>query len=131
MQDGFEANVEYFKLGFLDKNAVAMGRQFRELLPLLWLKAGAKGKRPQIAADETIPRMLVLPENGFAVLTDCGWFDEFKEAVEEAGDAIKMVFIVTDSENGFLEMTNELPGTAAYQLYRDFLDNFRINFDRQ
>ena len=31
MSDGFKSNVEYFKLGFLDKNAVSLGRQFKEL----------------------------------------------------------------------------------------------------
>lgn len=43
MADGFKANAAFFKLGFLDKNAVALGRQFKELLPVLWLKAGAHG----------------------------------------------------------------------------------------
>ena len=41
MQDGFKANAKFFKLGFLDKNSVAAYRQFRELLPLFWMKAGA------------------------------------------------------------------------------------------
>ena len=45
MSDGFAANAEYFKLGFLDKSSVALGQQFREILPMLWLKAGAVGKR--------------------------------------------------------------------------------------
>lgn len=130
MQDGFAANVEYFKLGFLDKNAIAMGRQFREILPLLWLKAGAKGKRPQIAEDEDMPSMLVLPENGFAVLTEEGRFNDFRSEVEKTRGTVSMAFIVTDSENGFIEMNNELQGMEVYQLYRDYLDNFRINLDR-
>ena len=33
MADGFKANAAYFKLGFLDKTAVKIGRQFREMLP--------------------------------------------------------------------------------------------------
>lgn len=41
MADGFKANAAFFKLGFLDKNAVALGRQFKEMLPTLWMKAGA------------------------------------------------------------------------------------------
>ncbi|MBQ3703831.1 MAG: hypothetical protein II885_13910 [Oscillospiraceae bacterium] len=41
MADGFKANAAFFKLGFLDKNAVALGRQFKERLPTLWMKAGA------------------------------------------------------------------------------------------
>ena len=40
MADGFKTNCAYFKLGFLDKTAVKIGRQFREILPMLWMKAG-------------------------------------------------------------------------------------------
>lgn len=130
MAEGFEANVEFFKLGFLDKNAIAMGRQFREILPLLWLKAGAKGKRPTLENDD-IPPMLILPENGLAILTDEAWFDDFSTQVKDLKGKIDTAFIVTDSEPAFLEMTNQLQGIKAYQLYRDYLDNFRINLNRQ
>ena len=34
MADGFKANAAFFKLGFLDKDFVALGRQFKELLPM-------------------------------------------------------------------------------------------------
>lgn len=130
MQEGFEANVEFFKLGFLDKNAIAMGRQFREILPLLWLKAGAKGRRPELEGDD-VPPMLLLPENGLAVLADEAWFDDFAQEVGSVKEQISAVFIVTDSEPAFLEMSNQLQGIKAYQLYRDYLDNFRINLNRQ
>lgn len=130
MQEGFAANVEFFKLGFLDKNAIAMGRQFREILPLLWLKAGAKGKRPTLEGED-VPPMLLLPENGLAVLADEAWFDDFAQEVGSVKEQIDAAFIVTDSEPAFLEMSNQLPGIKAYQLYRDYLDNFRINLNRQ
>ncbi len=48
MADGFPANLAYFKLEFLDKDRVALKRAFREILPLLWLKAGAIGPRPEL-----------------------------------------------------------------------------------
>jgi adenine-specific DNA-methyltransferase len=41
MADGFKANAAFFKMSFLDKTSVALGRQFRELLPVLWMKGGA------------------------------------------------------------------------------------------
>ena len=53
MVDGFKANAAFFKLGFLDKNAVALGRQFKEMLPTLWMKAGAHGPCPTIKARRT------------------------------------------------------------------------------
>ena len=40
MSEGFKANAAFFKLGFLDKASVRVGRQFREMLPTLWMKAG-------------------------------------------------------------------------------------------
>lgn len=48
MKDGFPANCIFFKLDFLNKTQVALGRQFRELLPILWMKAGAIGTCPQL-----------------------------------------------------------------------------------
>lgn len=42
MADGFKANAAFFKLSFLDSTAVSLGMRFSEMLPTLWLKAGAK-----------------------------------------------------------------------------------------
>lgn len=125
MADGFAANAAFFKLGFLDKTAVALGRQFKELLPVLWLKAGAHGPCPTLNT-ETPPAMLVLPENHFAVLTDEAQFETFAARVN--GDTrIETIYIVTDSEPGYREMISGLKAEDTYQLYRDYLDNFRIN----
>lgn len=81
MADGFKANAAFFKLGFLDKNAVALGRQFKEMLPTLWMKAGAHGACP--ALGETVPEMLILPENRMAVLVDERAYIAFSEKLDE------------------------------------------------
>ena len=128
MADGFKANAAYFKLGFLDKDAVALGRQFREMLPTLWMKTGAIGACPTIV-DET-PDMLILPENRFGVLVDEKQYMEFAEKLEEHPE-IDTVFIVTDSESGYRDMVSGLNVKESYQLYRDYLDNFRINSVRR
>lgn len=125
MKDGFEANCIFFKLGFLDKTQVALGRQFRELLPLLWMKAGSIGPCP-IPESDDIPQMMVLPENGFAVLTDEKAFSQFVEQVNSK-DGIRMVYLVVDSDSLYREMTHSFPRRQTCQLYRDYLDNFRIN----
>ncbi len=129
MKDGFEANCIFFKLGFLDKTQVALGRQFRELIPLLWMKAGSYGPCPQLETDE-IPDMMVLPDNRFAVLTDEKRFGEFVEKVESA-DNIQMVYLVVDSDSMYREMAHYFPRRDTCQLYRDYLDNFRINQPRK
>lgn len=128
MADGFKANAAFFKLGFLDKNAVALGRQFKEMLPTLWMKAGAHGACPDIG--ETVPEMLILPENRMAVLVDERAYMAFSEKLDEHPE-IETVFIVTDSESGYRDMISGLDVKASYQLYRDYLDNFRINAVRR
>ena len=128
MADGFKANAAYFKLGFLDKNAVALGRQFKEMLPTLWMKAGAHGACPTIG-DEQLD-MLILPENKFAVLVDEKEYMAFAEKLDEHPE-IETVFIITDSESGYRDMIAGLDVKESYQLYRDYLDNFRINAARR
>lgn len=127
MADGFKANAAFFKLGFLDKTSVALGRQFKEMLPTLWMKAGAIGKCPTIS--ENIPDMLILPENMFAVLIDEMSYMTFEKQIAEHPE-IKTIYIVTDSEPGYREMIAAFEGKNTYQLYRDYLDNFRINTGR-
>jgi len=128
MADGFKANAAFFKLGFLDKNAVALGRQFRELLPVLWMKAGAIGPCPTI--EENNLDMLVLPENKFAVLCKESEFLTFVEELDKYPE-IKTVYIVTDSERAYRDMIAFMEDKDTYQLYRDYLDNFRINTVRR
>lgn len=127
MADGFKANAAFFKLGFLDKTSVALGRQFKEMLPTLWMKAGAIGKCPTISED--IPDMLILPENKFAVLIDEMSYMTFEKQIAEHPE-IETIYIVTDSEPGYREMIAAFDGKNTYQLYRDYLDNFRINTGR-
>jgi len=127
IEDGLSANAVYFKLGFLDRTAVALGMQFKEMLPVLWMKAGSIGKPPEI--NETLPDMLILPKNRFAVLINENAFASFEKAVNDSSD-IQTVFIVTDYEVNYRAMIKNLNVETSYQLYRDYLDNFRINHGR-
>lgn len=128
MSDGFKANAAFFKLNFLDKTSIALGRQFKELLPVLWMKGNAVGKCP-VLEDEELPNMLVLPENKMAVLIDEIFYPEFEQRLVQSPE-IQTVFIVTDSEVAYREMIRAYEGKDCYQLYRDYLDNFRINTGR-
>jgi len=127
MADGFKANATFFKLSFLDKTEVALGRQFKAMIPTLWMKAGAYGACPVI--DDDHPKMLLLPENKFAVLVDEKAFPEFEAQIAEHPE-IETVYFVTDSEAGYREMIAGFEDKTTYQLYRDYLDNFRINTGR-
>ncbi len=128
MSDGFKANAVFFKLSFLDKTSVALGKQFAELLPVLWMKGGAIGRCPALNTEE-LPPMLLMPENQMAVLIDETYYSEFDDEIRKHLE-IQTVFIVTDSETAYREMIRNYDGKDCYQLYRDYLDNFRINTGR-
>lgn len=128
MADGFKANAAFFKLGFLDPTAVSLGMRFSEMLPTLWLKTGAKGKCPELSGEQ-IPDMLILPENQFAVLINENTFADFAEKLAEHPE-IQTVFLATDYEVNYQSMVKNLNVTEAYQLYRDYLDHFRVNRGR-
>lgn len=123
MSDGFKANAAFFKLGFLDKRSVARGRQLQELLPLLWMKAGAVGKCPKKMTGD----YAFMPENRMAILTDERFFPRFKKELAEHQE-IEVVYLITDSQSAYLAMVEELKDVKTYQLYRDYLENFRINY---
>ena len=127
MSGGFKANAAFFKLGFLDKTAVALGSQLAELIPVLWLKAGAHGPCPELKdADAT---MMIQPENKFAILIDEKQFSVFEEEMQKYPE-IQTIYFVTDSDPGYREMIKGYADKDTYQLYRDYLDNFRINTRR-
>ena len=134
MSDGFDANCIFFRLNFLDKDNVALGRQFRELLPLLWMKSGAIGTCPTLEG-ESVPDMLVLPNNEFAVLNNAKVFAQFIEQIQE-NESIRDIYLIVDSASMYREMAKMLTTAMSernlrtYQLYRDYLDNFRINIPR-
>lgn len=125
MAHGLKANAIFFKLHFLDKTSVALGRQFRALLPLLWMKSGAFGKCPELSYNE-LPTMMILPDNKFAVLLDEISYQHFDREISNHPE-IETIFIVTDSETDYRKIIRYYDDKQCFQLYRDYLDNFRIN----
>lgn len=126
MSDGFEANAAFYKLTFLDKEAVSLGTQLDKLLSILWMKAGAHGICPTHVEGE----YAVFPENRMAILIDEYGFDELKEELEQHPE-IETVYIIDDSEDNYRALAAQLSVKNTYQLYRDYLDNFKINIERR
>ena len=122
MSDGFQSNAIFFKLGFVNPTAVSLGRAFKDILPILWMKAGAVGRCPVSAGDKD---MLVLPENKMAILKNEAAFAAFKDQVK-ARTEIRTVYLVTDFEPAYKSMAKAFHGCKTYQIYRDYLDNFRL-----
>ena len=125
--EGLKANAAFFKLGFLDKNSVALGRQLKELIPILWMKAGSYGECPELMEDNK--NMAIFPENHFAILINERHFTEFEMIVNQHSE-IDTLFFVTDSDAGYREMISDYQNITTIQLYKDYLDNFRINAGR-
>lgn len=121
---GFAANLEYFRLDFLDPPEIQMGRQFAAILPLLWMMAGARGRRP--AAPDPHAPWLVPAGCPFAVLIQETRFKDFARHVDERPD-ITHVFVVTNSQETLYKMRLEWPVFRVVQLYKDYLEKFRIN----
>ena len=122
--DGFDENVEFFKLIYLDRDNVRQGQEFSAIEPLLWLHAGGVGQRAQ--SDPT-SSFSIAKESNYAVLFQRSAYANFLRALK-ASDRIEHVFLVTDSEDAYRQMRQRLPdGVEASMLYRDYLTNFRIN----
>ncbi len=128
MKDGFEESLEYFNLGFLDSHGVAKGDSFEAILPILWLMAGAQGERETARG---YGKWFLPKHSPYAVLIDEDHFDDFKRELKKRPD-ITHVFLVTDSDESYREMVAELPGSPQTRmLYKSYLENFKINIERQ
>ncbi len=63
--DGFEENVEFYRLDYLDPDKVELGQAFEAIHPALWLIAGGKAPRPD-DVDTTKP-FYVAEGAGYAI----------------------------------------------------------------
>lgn len=125
LAEGFETNAIFFELGFLDKTSIALGKQLDNLLSVLWMKAGAYGECPS-SENLDVTKYMIYPRNRMAILGNEAFFEEFQRELEKYPE-VETVYIVTDYEAGYRTMKDNLHGKHTYQLYRDYLDNFRIN----
>jgi adenine-specific DNA-methyltransferase len=134
ISSGFPSNVAYFKLDFLQHERVSLRRAFREILPLLWLKAGATGPRPDLARSEPEPMLFAPESSNFVVLLDETRMSRLLKILESRR-TLSHVFIVTDADDSFKVMEKDVrrvaglnnPGLQVVHLYRDYLSNFMIN----
>jgi adenine-specific DNA-methyltransferase len=122
--DGFKENIEYFHLDFLNPSDVERGDAFEGILPILWMIAGCIGEREDRRGSTPF---YIAKHSPFAVLVRESHFAEFSEKLAERPD-IAHAFLVTDSEENFALMRRELSNSInCYQLYKSYLENFRLN----
>ncbi|HKO99502.1 MAG TPA: site-specific DNA-methyltransferase [Pyrinomonadaceae bacterium] len=130
LSKGFEENIEYLTLDFLDPAEVAYGDKFEAIIPILWLMAGGSGELQTGRGSRGAGQWFIPSESPYAVLIQENYLTEFVRKLRERPD-ITHVFLVTDSEEAYREMIAELPGSPKTKmLYKSYLENFRINTER-
>lgn len=119
MADGFEENAEFFTLTYETPVSVNHNLAFARIAPLLWLRAGSRGRR----IDK-------LPDAGWEVVDAYGLMVDVDSATPfiKAADRAKnlhVAFIVTDDDRRFQAIARRLPdGVEPVRLYESYLTNF-------
>jgi adenine-specific DNA-methyltransferase len=122
--DGLAQNVEFFTLTYEAPLRVASDRDFERIAPLLWLRAGSRGRRiGDLSKGWDVAE-------AYGVLSDLDHVDPFTQAVKEQVD-LSIAFIVTDEDRLFESVVRELPDhVEPVRLYEAYLRNFEIESGR-
>jgi adenine-specific DNA-methyltransferase len=124
MAEGFEENVEFLTLTYEAPLSVASNREFAKVAPLLWLRAGARGRR-----IDNISRGWDVADT-YGVLADLDYTDKFRKAVA-ANEKVRVAYVVTDEDRLFESVAKELPlHVEPVRLYEAYLRNFEIESGR-
>jgi adenine-specific DNA-methyltransferase len=119
---GFEENVEYLRLDFLDPIDVQLGLCAEALAPTLWLMAGAIGDREPLDPAAAYH----LPANApYAIVIEPSGVAELVGRLADRPD-VRRVFIVAGSDDAYAAVAERLPeGIETTLLYRAYLDACR------
>ncbi|WP_456286853.1 site-specific DNA-methyltransferase [Microbacterium sp. JZ70] len=121
MSDGLEENVEFFTLTYETPMRVQSHREFPRIAPLLWLRAGSRGRR-----IEDLSEGWDVAE-AYGVLADIDKSDAFVQAMAASPEA-RIAFIVTDEDRFFEAIAHALPEEVeTVRLYDSYLRNFEID----
>ncbi|MBX3331113.1 MAG: site-specific DNA-methyltransferase [Nitrospira sp.] len=127
ISEGFAANLDYFRLDFLDRSMVETGGKLADILPALWMMANGRGKLPTCKGNE---KMLFFKDCPFAVLVDESAIKPFLARLEERPD-VDWAFLVTNDQDSFSRMCEwlpeRIPAAQRIHLWRNYVDNFLIN----
>lgn len=119
MADGFEENAEFFTLTYEAKNAVNHNLAYARITPMLWMRAGAQGRR----IDKLPPEGWAVADT-YGLLTEVDQATPFIHAVSQAS-GLRVVYIVTDDVRRFQAIAKRLPdGVEPVRLYESYLSNF-------
>ena len=124
MADGLEENAEFFTLTYEAPLRVSSNREFARIAPLLWLRAGSRGRRIEdVTSGWDVADI-------YGVLADLDQSEQFVKAVV-ANEQVTTAFIVTDEDRLFQALVRELPDhVECVRLYESYLRNFEIESGR-
>ena len=119
MADGFAENATFFTLTYEAPLAVRYQTAFAHIAPLLWLRAGSRGR-----CIDKLPADGWEVADAYGLLTDLDCATEFLKSVRKASD-LRIAYLVTDDERRFQTLARRLPdGVEAVRLYESYLTNF-------
>ncbi len=125
MAEGFEENIEFVELEYLDAEVVELDHAFEAIAPLLWMRAGSLGPVLTEAHEKTGRRKPYVMSDHYAVLFNP---DRWRSFVEKLAESVQHVFVVTDSASEFVNVVAELPEQVEIvRLYENYLSTFAIN----
>ena len=121
MAEGFEENAEFFTLTYESTVAVGHNLAYERIAPLLWMRAGSRGRRID-----------ALPDSGwdvadtYGLLADLDHTASFIKAVEKV-NGLRVAYIVTNDDRRFQVVARRLPESVEpVRLYESYLSNFKF-----
>lgn len=120
MADGFEANARFFTLTYEPPTRVRHGLAYKQIAPLLWMKADQFGR-----VIESIPDRGWDVAESHGVIENLAAVESFADAIRETG-TVTTAYIVTDDDLAFQSTVSRLDGldVECVQLYSTYLTNF-------
>jgi adenine-specific DNA-methyltransferase len=121
ISNGFDENAEFFDLSYETSIAVSHNLAFSRVAPLLWMKAGSRGKR-----------INAIPKSGYEIVDSYGLLVDLDKATDFCKEirrtaSVKVAYIVTNDERRFQIIIKRLPESVEpVRLYESYLKNFEI-----
>ena len=117
--EGFSENAEFFTLTYETPVAVSHDLAFARIAPLLWMRAGCRGKRVEKA-----PTTGWEVVDSYGLLTDLDQATPFLKALRKAS-GLRIAYVVTDDERRFQAIARRVPeAIEPVRLYESYLTNF-------
>ncbi len=120
---GFQESAEFFQLTYETPVAVSHHAAFARIAPLLWLRAGSRGRR-----IDRLPGAAWAVVEAYGLLVDVDCAAPFCKAIA-AAEGLRIAYIVTDDERRFQAITRRLPSAVEpVRLYESYLTNFSFAY---